>query len=427
MAETQWFEVSLETLELAPASLTDWPKGMATAAARMQEECLESLIALNLEVLFPGEQLLLVCTQTQVSRMADVLAVDPVGMLRVIEVKKERVGHSDLEDQVVSYALQTHRLTGWPDLLAESLPDLPEALARSVEGFRQNLRAKVIGREFAREQFPEVQWKQLDRFAQSKLLLTEWRKRRKAGTNPAPLEDPRTEAMCRRLYGVGLREASTGNPPETANAILRSRWGCVPTYNGAELVLVAPELRASTEETTLGKRKALFCLVDAEVRAQLSNGVVTRAVLGWTPLGRTVRPEDARMIAALQQLVLRAEPAAAAFRWNPTARRLEWPDLAGAFMKIEERSDGHPLLVTASEWVTGGLADLKNKRIVAVRAIRQSLREAGVEPVGSKAGVEWQRGSLSAASEMLVAYYRACRELGFADRFRWHRRPPSAQ
>ena len=58
----QWFDVDLDELRLAPSDVSGWPSGMTSAKTRMKEEALEFVMAVNLDVLFPGEELLLVVT-----------------------------------------------------------------------------------------------------------------------------------------------------------------------------------------------------------------------------------------------------------------------------------------------------------------------------------------------------------------------------
>ena len=61
--QTVWFEVGLDTLRLKQVDMDSWPEGMTRTASRMKEECLENVVALNLDLLFPGEDLVLVGNQ----------------------------------------------------------------------------------------------------------------------------------------------------------------------------------------------------------------------------------------------------------------------------------------------------------------------------------------------------------------------------
>src|SRR5688572_26493576 len=83
MPDVQWFNVGLEKLDLRPVEGGGWPAAMRSTRARMCEECLESLVALNLDALFPGEELLLLGTQSQIQPVADVTAIDRLGILRL--------------------------------------------------------------------------------------------------------------------------------------------------------------------------------------------------------------------------------------------------------------------------------------------------------------------------------------------------------
>ncbi len=129
MSEALWFDVQLETLTLVPRKAHAWPAAMKTVKSRTCEECLESLVALNLERLFLGEELLLVATQSQISPMADVIALDMLGTLRLMELKKTPVRRDELEDQVLSYGVAGHDLHRWQDQLARATTDLPERVA----------------------------------------------------------------------------------------------------------------------------------------------------------------------------------------------------------------------------------------------------------------------------------------------------------
>jgi len=92
----QWFDVDLETLRLREVHLNGWPDGMSYRS-RMKEECLESVVAFNLDTLFPGEDLLLVCTEFGAWKAADLLAVGPFGYRRLMELKKRPMarGHEE--------------------------------------------------------------------------------------------------------------------------------------------------------------------------------------------------------------------------------------------------------------------------------------------------------------------------------------------
>ena len=152
--ETVWFEVGLDSLQLEPANLSGWPQGMSRAGSRMQEECLESVVAFNLDVLFPDEDLLLLGIRPVGWRSPDVLALDPLGFLRLMELKPKPTRFSDLRDQLLSYGLARETLTAWEDLTAKDFPDLPERIDLSLEAFRLNARAENLRTEYVKEHTP---------------------------------------------------------------------------------------------------------------------------------------------------------------------------------------------------------------------------------------------------------------------------------
>ncbi|MFW6135968.1 MAG: hypothetical protein ACOC7N_04015 [Chloroflexota bacterium] len=155
MTDIRWFEVDLKTLRLEEVDLNGWPDGMTSRKTRMQEECLESVVAFNLDMLFPGEDLLLVCTQFTAPASGDILALDPFGQLRLLELKKTATSLAGLENQVISYGIDRDRLPPWEELLARSIPGLPERVEVRLEGFRANERTQTLGRQFVVENTPD--------------------------------------------------------------------------------------------------------------------------------------------------------------------------------------------------------------------------------------------------------------------------------
>ena len=153
MKGIQWFEVDLETLRLREINLTGWPDSMPSRN-RMQEECLESVIAFNLDALCPDEDLLLICTQFMAQDSGDILALDPCGYLRLLELKKEPTSLAALENQVVSYGIDRDRLPTWEELMARGIPGLPERVEVRLEGFKANVRTQEAVRPAAHARCP---------------------------------------------------------------------------------------------------------------------------------------------------------------------------------------------------------------------------------------------------------------------------------
>ena len=122
--------------------------------ARMKEECLESVVAFNLDLLFPGEDLLLVNTQSKLMAVADIVAIDPLGILRVMELKTKPAKRDDLEKQVISYAVGTDGPFNWLDAMAKDITFFPEAVVMAIEGSRQTSKRRRSAKALLKKRFP---------------------------------------------------------------------------------------------------------------------------------------------------------------------------------------------------------------------------------------------------------------------------------
>lgn len=435
MSELRWFEVKLDTLRLTKSGRRGWPAGMSSAKSRMKEECLESLVAYNLDVLFPGEGLLLVNTQAQMNRTADVTAVDPLGILRVIEVKKTPVTRDDLEDQVISYAVGNASLADWQYTMADEVTFLPEQVALAIEGFRCNVRAKGIGRQAVADALPDAGWKTLDRFEQAHLKVNALRAGRGSRPAPKPLHDRRVQRVCKRLYPVWLRHLAFGDPAEMVERIVRERWGHSPTVQATEFTLIAPgvsegekaaaKLKAQAG-SALERSKVCFNLIDAELRHDSAKSGVRRALLRWQPCRRTIDAERLRTLVALKNQACRRDPKAGRFYCDVLGWYIYWEDLSdAALMRVDTDKDDRLVLATTSGQMTQGLAELRTRRSKKLAELVKRLRR--LKPQRYNAGgdltVPLRKRDLGRVCSLLVGYYHLARSLGLDDVYRWHRRP----
>lgn len=438
MCEPRWFDVELDTLALQPAALTDWPLPMSAPTARMLEESLESVVSFNLSELFPGERLLLVNTQHQIMNVADVLAVDPVGWVRVMELKKQPAGRGDLEDQVISYALHRQCQRPWPDLLAEALPELPERTALALEAFRSNRRSKSLGGAYASTHGFTGRWNDMDRFGKARVLCNSLRRER--GEPPADDLDPlaRTDVrvVARRAYGIDLARLDLSDPTAAFRAVVE-RWtgGYAPAAAGREFTVIAPRLAGTSEEQgRLEARGAFFNLIDAELRHEPDGqGRVSRAVLRWAPVRRTADGAAFRRAAELAAAMRRLHPDVPLPRFDLlNGGRTRWWHWHGddRFRLSMEQEAGGPhsgeaVLATAASWLTEGMADLRRPRMDALKALLQALGPtAGARPFGGSGEICVPlSGDMTAAAHLAAEYYKVLEQLGCFEPYRWHRRP----
>ena len=291
MQEAQWFDIDLKTLRLQEIDLRRWPKGL-TYRDRMQEECLETVVGFNLDLLFPGEDLLLVRAGGKAWRASDVLAVDPFGYLRVMELKKKPTSQEALEKQVISYGIHHVQRPLWQEQLAQALPDLPKQVDLRLEGFRTNQRTRTCGGTFVERHTPQAidrAWGQYDRFQSAHLLANALRASRGAAPQAPAFQNPVVDEVVRRLYDLPLSTLLQEKPEQAAQRILAQKWSRAVPVAGNEFTLIAPGLSRHAEEIPmLEDRGAQFNLIDADLRFAASGGGVERAGLRWQPGYRTV-------------------------------------------------------------------------------------------------------------------------------------------
>lgn len=434
MTKTRWFEIDLHTLQLGDADLGGWPEEMAGEESRMQEECLESVVAFNLDLLFPGEDLLLIGVRSMGWRTADVLALDPLGVLRLMELKKTPVRMGDLQDQIVSYGIIRSTVPAWDHLIARDFFDLPERIELSLEGFRVNARTQILGEKYVTTHTPDALhglWRKRNRFDKAHLVADALRASRGAPPGPVALENPKVNEVLARLYGVPFTGDTLEGPDGLLARIEGKKWGTGrPTVRSIEFAVIAAELpQVAASGIALEKRGACFYLIDAELRHTGSDVGVKRAILRWEPVHRTARSTDVRTAMALRKRLLERHPHAASFWWDPRPprARLYWHDLRESFLRVEESGEGQPILVTRADGLTEGYADLRPVRAAALRKLRGPLEGLGVVRKGAELAAPWDRKNLKPAVELAAAYFDMLQELGFFDleKYRWERRPSS--
>lgn len=431
MKGIQWFEVDLETLRLREINLTGWPDSMPSRN-RMQEECLESVIAFNLDVLFPDEDLLLICTQFMAQDSGDILALDPCGYLRLLELKKEPTSLAALENQVVSYGIDRDRLPTWEELMARGIPGLPERVEVRLEGFKANVRTQVTGRPFVLRHTPDAldeAWHQKHAIEKDHLRVNALRVYRGVIPGPPVLENPIISDVIARVYGLGLEEIPLDDPDRAVTQILNRYWGCQPFTFGTEFTLIAPNLSRRIEAgISLEERGAHFHLIDAELRHTSKRVGVERAVLRWQPLHRTSQTDHIQTAMSLRRLLHIDNPEVASFQCRSSYRQFYWRHFDHVYLWVEPTGHGDWIIRTRFDQLTNGLADLKPKWRAGMRELRQKLPEQNHEIHQSsqdKLYAPWDIDNLQPAATLFTAYYDMLKREGFfdLDRYRWYRRP----
>ena len=436
MNSSKWFEVDLDTLRLGPAGLAEWPSGMTSTKTAMREECLESIVGLNLDLLFPDERLLLVSVESSLASEADVVAIDPLGSLRLLELKQQPVKASDLRDQVVSYGIrEAHQSDdAWEASLARFLPHAPEGIQLGVEGFRHNVSTKSLG---ARSGFLDDEarneWKKLTQIQKAGRLIQGMRQSRgEARGELGPANGVVREAF-ERLYGVGLGELDLRNPRLAADTILKS-WGdgWHPRRKELEITVIAPGTASLLAETVgdLESRGVRFNLIDAQLRRSSEEGPTQRAVLRWQPVHRTIAADLRLPMLALFEVLYRRNPRVADFRWfssvlhGTPSFRITWHGQGHVLLTVNPQES--PLTaITAKDCLTEGLEVSGKSLIDALRREASALRERGVTVHGRGPHLEvrWDAAAIQPAAALAEAYYRMAEEAGIFEPFAWHARP----
>ena len=427
----QWFDVDLETLRLQEIDLKGWPGGM-TARTRMKEECLESVVAFNLEVLFPREDLLLVGADFLSWKSSDVLAIDPFGYLRLMELKKVPTELEKLEEQVISYGIDHDRLPPWDVRMARGLTSFPERVENRLQGFRANQRTEKLGQSYVERHTPDTldePWSARNRFERAHLVSNALRAA--VGTEPGPptLQNAAVSNISNRVYGLPLADIVLDNPDQALGEIVSGRWGDKPSVAGTEFTLVAPDLaRRVSAGIPLEQRGAHFNLIDAELRHSFGERGVERAVLRWEPVHRTAMTYHAQTAATLRKRLRELRPTAAAVQCDPWYRSFYWGGFYHTYLWVREDRDHDWVVETRFDSLTEGLADLKPRWHAEMRTLCQTLPDLGHQirrTAANKLAAPWDVDNLEPAAKLFTMYHAMLQEAGFFDvgEHRWYRRP----
>ena len=421
MKGAQWFDVDLETLRLREVTLNGWPDGMSYKT-RMQEECLESVVAFNLDTLFSDEDLLLACTEFGAWKAADVLAVGPFGYLRLMELKKRPTSLGELENQVISYGIDRDRLPAWDVQMAQALTYLPEQVELGLEGFRANQRTQTLGGTYVKKHTSSAltqPWNRQNRFEKAHLVANALRASRGVRSGPPALQNPAVADVVGRVYGIPVAELQLDDPAEAVRQIVNEKWGAGPSVAGTEFTLIAPDLlRRVDAGIPLEERGAHFYLIDAELRHTAGQTGVERAVLRWEPVHRTIPSWRLRTAVALRELLHDAHPEVALFQRDPWGGEFYWNDFPYVYLWIEETADGEWVVTTRFDQLTEGFADLKPRWRAGMRKLREkmpgqsdAIRRSGRD----KLSAPWDLGNLHPAAMLFVGYHDMLEEEGFFD------------
>jgi hypothetical protein len=246
------------------------------------------------------------------------------------------------------------------------------------------------------------------------------------------LNDPAVATVCKRLYGADVTDLAWNDPGDVATAIVTKRFFAPPAAGFTEFTMVAPGLAQESPSRTdpasaasaLEERRAFFNLIDGDLRCMVKRDGVERAVLRWEPVHRTVRTRTLQHLITLRNhLAAAGEHHAANFAWDPHRHWIYWPHLRGPFICVTEESNGKIWMETWAEWLTEGLADLKLKRKQSQRDLGERLCAHGIEQNGNELCALLSGTDVRSAACLVREFYGLVTELGFDDRFRWHRRP----
>jgi hypothetical protein len=431
MKGAQWFDVDLETLRLREVTRNGWPDGISYKS-RMKEECLESVVAFNLDILFPHEDLLLVGADFLAWKSGDVLAIDPFGYLRLMELKRAPTKLEELENQVVSYGIDRDRLPPWDVRMARVLTSFPERAELRLQGFRANQRTEKLGEGYVERHTPgalDEPWECKNRFEKAHLVSNALRATH--GTPPAPpiLQNTAVNSLTTRLYDMPLADIALDDPDQAVREIVAKKWGEAPSAAGTEFTLIAPDLsRRVSAGIPLEKRGARFHIINAELRHSSGQSGMERALLRWEPVHRTTTTYHIQTAVTLYQHLHEIRPEAASLQCSPSYRGFYWHDFDQVYLWVREISRGEWIVETRFDSLTEGLADLKPKWRAGMRKLRQRLREQNDEIRQSsrdKLLAPWDIDNLQPATMLFAGYYDMLEEEGFFDlgKYRWYRRP----
>lgn len=425
--QTQWFELDLDTLSLNPSELSTWPKGMGTSQ-RMHEEALETVIAFNLDKLFPREQLLLVNTQHSIGSMADVVAIDGLGFARLMELKAQPTHlDGDLWAQALSYGLRAvgESQTSWHRELGQALPRFPEDTVLRAEMLRTRRRSTQTGRKFLEESGATLSssYKSLNFFQRQGALISELRRQRGHEDGFAGVSDPLAASVLKRAYGLSLDRLASESPENALQEVL-NRWGGRRSRVGAELTIVAPNVNNEdnvAQVMQIEKRYVPFHLIDAELRWD-ANPPNPRVVLSWSPGYRTTPTLHHQFAIQVRNIVKDFNPPAADFDWNyvlSPRRRITWGHQTEMMAETNHETNQ---IVTKAEWLVDGIEDARSQRRKGMTRLANKLETYGVQREGKELIAPWGEGDPHPAAHLLSGYHDLItQELAYGEFDRYRR------
>jgi len=340
---------------------------------------------------------------------ADIAAMDPLGCLRLFELKNKRAQEKELIGQALSYSLAEIQMGDlrWQEELAGQLPDFESRFAVYHEGFLLNERVKGMGHKALRADFSESAWRSYNRFEQNKFRVEELRRRRQEnGCLDIKIND--YSNLFLRVFGISPQQLDLGDAQSASRVLLQKR-NIQLTRRSIEVVMVAPGITVPEKSNLSGiltERKVPMLLVDGELRRESHNGVTTRALLRWEEKYRQINSVNRRLMIGFKRKVEALCPDAAKFRWHSDWGKHEgvyWND--DYFHLLINFQKG--LIYTGSHWLTEGLKDLVPKRKAGLKKVLQ-LTIPDITPYGSSGNLQapFIEGNLDAAARLTVEYYK---------------------
>jgi hypothetical protein len=393
----------------------------------MKEECLESVVFANLDTLFPGEALLPIRCQDSLMRDTDILAIDPLGCLRVFELKKQAVQADDLRSQAFSYALAAaeHPMDHWKTLLAMRLPSWYEELRLARLGVSLNIRTKVLGPKFIRSCGVTSDWDKLNRFEKLDLLarLLEEKIPKESQLSQAGID----ELFQRTTAGLMPHQLLNDRPTEAAIKVL-DHWAQVPFDRSLEIIVAGPQATQAKMDQ-LDSRNVNYALIDTILKGEFNQGVLQSAYLTWTPVRRPIVGIIRARVIELQQALSNLEGLHLRLRLTRfTLRGRTLPRIVEAgsarnihtMLSIVEGPSGI-FVETESDSLTEGLNNTREQRKVGLKQLKTRYAGLGVEVKGS--GPELIAPLSTGIAPFVHEYFELSRKLGMLEPTSWFQRP----
>lgn len=406
----RFFRVDPGTLELSP-EISDWPPSLSTNSSRMVEECLESVVATNLDTLFPGINLLLIGLEDSLCIQADIQAIDPLGFVHIFELKKTKVNPSQVKDQVLSYALfeARHDADYWKTALSAHLSVWPETLGIAIASFRRNVRIKNKGRETVGID-NKNEWLKRDRFQRAQMLVE---------AILLKVDDPHLTtkkfnsdvdyAFRRTCAGVDIASVDHISYME-AGELVRRRWGFSPRRNNLMLTLAAPTFPDQSFADSLAARGVFVNLIEADLRGNGSD-----FVLRWSPVKQTLPLHLHAFLVKAKSLLSHHRSSefvvGRSILRGECAIRISWPTCDNIFITIY---DDH--IKTGCDGLTDGLRDLAKSRLVGMKRLFSEFSgNSDISMDGRNICARWSNTSMQSATDLIAKYYDMCIEIGLSD------------